>query len=510
MLIGHIDMINARHPLRPVRRRAAAARGTLLQVMASDLALRRLGRIAQAAARARVRARRSPTSSGHPLRVILLPVGIVCGARHLRRDVRARWCLTFWTIGSSGGREHVHVRRQHDDVVPAQHLRTWLRRLLAFVVPLAFVDVLPRPLPPRQARSARLPDRVPVPRAARRRSCSPRLTGFAWRFVGPPLPEHGIVIRVERVSKTFAVWRRAGRVRRARVHRRRGRRRVVQRRRRARWSDTSGPTARARARRSRCSPACSCRPRARCTSPGSCRRATASRSRAASAWCSGSARCSGGTCRSPTRSTCCATSTRSTAAPHRDRLDECIELLQLDEFLNTPVRQLSLGQRMRGELTAALLHDPELLFLDEPTIGLDVVSKDRVRAFLADLNARHGTTRAADHARPRRHRAAVLPAADHRPRPASSTTAASTRCATSTAPSARSSSTSPSPRPPIEVAAAEVVKVDGPRQWLRFRRDRHDRRRAHRRHRRPLPLRDLTLEEPAIEDIVRRIYVEGM
>ncbi|MGH3430384.1 MAG: ABC transporter ATP-binding protein [Mycobacteriales bacterium] len=80
------------------------------------------------------------------------------------------------------------------------------------------------------------------------------------------------------------------------------------------------------------------------------------------------------------------------AAEHQARLDECVQLLELGEFLLTPVRQLSLGQRMRGELTASLLHRPELLFLDEPTIGLDVVSKVAVRRFLRDLNTQHGTT----------------------------------------------------------------------------------------------------------------------
>ncbi|MEU8660355.1 ABC transporter ATP-binding protein [Actinoplanes philippinensis] len=78
---------------------------------------------------------------------------------------------------------------------------------------------------------------------------------------------------------------------------------------------------------------------------------------------------------------------RVPAAEHAARLRRCRSLLDLDEFLDTPVRQLSLGQRMRGELTAALLHGPEVLFLDEPTIGLDVVSKQAVRAFLAELGA---------------------------------------------------------------------------------------------------------------------------
>jgi viologen exporter family transport system ATP-binding protein len=83
---------------------------------------------------------------------------------------------------------------------------------------------------------------------------------------------------------------------------------------------------------------------------------------------------------------------RVPAADHARRLTEAAELLDLGPLLDTPVRQLSLGQRMRGELTAALLHRPRVLFLDEPTIGLDVVSKQAVRAFLADLGTRGDTT----------------------------------------------------------------------------------------------------------------------
>ncbi|MBG0830015.1 ATP-binding cassette domain-containing protein [Planomonospora sp. ID67723] len=76
----------------------------------------------------------------------------------------------------------------------------------------------------------------------------------------------------------------------------------------------------------------------------------------------------------------------------RSRLAELAELLDLGGFLHTPVRQLSLGQRMRGDITAALLHDPSVLILDEPTIGLDVVSKAAMREFLRRLNAERGTT----------------------------------------------------------------------------------------------------------------------
>ena len=191
----------------------------------------------------------------------------------------------------------------------------------------------------------------------------------------------------------------------------------------------------------------------------------------------------------------------------RRNLDEFCELLDLDELLDTPVRQLSLGQRMRGDIAAALLHDPEILYLDEPTIGLDVVSKSRLREFLRRINAErqvtllltthdlqdieqlcsrvmvidHGSlvydgSLAALHSQGASTRTLVVDLVD--PLPAGAR---------------------------IEVAGATVRRVDGPRQWLSFPTEASAA---------PLvaavaasyDVADLSILEPAIEDVIADLY----
>ena len=196
---------------------------------------------------------------------------------------------------------------------------------------------------------------------------------------------------------------------------------------------------------------------------------------------------------------------RVPAADHASRLKELVDLLDMGDFLATPVRQLSLGQRMRGELAAALLHDPPILFLDEPTIGLDVVSKEAVRGFLARLNQERGTTvlltthdlvdveRLCD-------RLLII---DHgRVIEDGTVEAVKDRYGTERTLVVDLEE----PGPPLRIAGAEVTRVDGPRQWLRFHRDHHTAASLLAQVSAEAAVRDITVEEPAIDDIVRHIY----
>ena len=77
---------------------------------------------------------------------------------------------------------------------------------------------------------------------------------------------------------------------------------------------------------------------------------------------------------------------------YKERMEFLNEVLDLDSFITSPVRTLSLGQRMRADIAASMLHNPKVLFLDEPTIGLDVVVKDNIRKAIQKINAEQGTT----------------------------------------------------------------------------------------------------------------------
>jgi ABC-2 type transport system ATP-binding protein len=193
---------------------------------------------------------------------------------------------------------------------------------------------------------------------------------------------------------------------------------------------------------------------------------------------------------------------RVPADRHRASLARFREVLDLDPFLHTPVRQLSLGQRIRGELTAAMLHEPELLFLDEPTIGLDVVAKQRVRDFLVEINREQGVTvlltthdlgdieRLCNRLLVIDHGSLIWDGgiAELRTRYGGERTLVVDL---------------EEPCPPLEVEGATVERVDGPRQWLRFRGPAAD---LTARVAATARLVDLQIAEPDIEEIVRRIY----
>ncbi len=191
-------------------------------------------------------------------------------------------------------------------------------------------------------------------------------------------------------------------------------------------------------------------------------------------------------------------------ARYAANLAEFTELLDLGDLLDTPVRQLSLGQRMRGDIAAALLHDPEILYLDEPTIGLDVVSKGRLREFLRRVNRERRvtlllTTHDLQDIEQLCSRVMVI---DHGtlvhdgPLASLHVRGAATRTLVVDLIDATD---------PIEVPGAVVRKVEGPRQWLSFPADASAA---------PIvaavaasyDVADLSIHEPDIEDVIRTLY----
>ena len=196
---------------------------------------------------------------------------------------------------------------------------------------------------------------------------------------------------------------------------------------------------------------------------------------------------------------------RVPAADHRRRSAELRGLLDLDPFLDTPVRQLSLGQRMRGELTAALLHAPDVLFLDEPTVGLDIVSKARVRDFLAQLNRERGvTTLLTTHDLSDIERLCPRMVIIDRGRVLydGGTAEIAARFGAERTLVVDLAET----RPPLRLARGSVVRSDGPRQWIRFRSEEVTAATLIAAISEQAQLVDLSIEEPDIEEVVRRVY----
>ncbi|MBJ7355854.1 ATP-binding cassette domain-containing protein [Nocardioides sp.] len=195
---------------------------------------------------------------------------------------------------------------------------------------------------------------------------------------------------------------------------------------------------------------------------------------------------------------------RTGPARHRENLGRFVELLDLQDLLDTPVRQLSLGQRMRGDIVAALLHDPEILFLDEPTIGLDVISKGRLREFLRALNAERATTLVLT-----THDLQDIEALCDRVIVIDHGTAVYDGSLTGLHQRGGSTRTLVvdlvDEAPPIDVPGATTRRVEGPRQWLAFPADASAA---------PVvaavaaayDVADLSIQEPAIEDVIRELY----
>ena len=193
---------------------------------------------------------------------------------------------------------------------------------------------------------------------------------------------------------------------------------------------------------------------------------------------------------------------------YKQNLEFFSELLQLQSFLSTPVRKLSLGQRMRCDLTAALLHNPEILYLDEPTIGLDVVAKEQVRRFLRQVNAERQvtvilTTHDLNDVEKVCQRLIIIDSGkiiydggiDALKKRYGKTRMLIVDLAQT--------------YPDIQLEGVALTRRDGNRIWLAFDRDTVSASEVITQLAAHYEIQDLTISEPEIEEIVRRIYESG-
>ncbi|WP_026581911.1 ABC transporter ATP-binding protein [Bacillus sp. J33] len=193
---------------------------------------------------------------------------------------------------------------------------------------------------------------------------------------------------------------------------------------------------------------------------------------------------------------------------YKQNMDTFTEILGLDEFLNTPVRQLSLGQRMRADIAASLLHDPPILFLDEPTIGLDVVAKEKMWTFIKEINKERKitvilTTHDMEDIEKLCERMILI---DHGQKVYDGEIAVVKerfgKIRTLIVDLEESASRLP-------LTGGEVYKEEASRYWIRFNRDKISASELIAQITKTHNIKDLTVEEPEIESIISRIYQEG-
>lgn len=190
-----------------------------------------------------------------------------------------------------------------------------------------------------------------------------------------------------------------------------------------------------------------------------------------------------------------------------ENLDRMNQILHIDEIIDKPVRQLSLGQRMRGDLAAAMLHSPPILFLDEPTIGLDVEAKHAIRKFIQDINRQYDTTiilttHDLDDIQELCSRVIVINSGKI------IAEGSLHQLADQIAPFRYLIVDFYEEVSSVTVQDAEVVKQEGARVWLRF--EKSVSAAALMEHLcNCYKISDFSLEEPEIEDIIRQVYKNG-